>query len=148
MRGTLFHVASRTEIQRRLSRLAPDSVPRWGKFNAPRMVVHVSDSIRMALGELPVASKTTPLQLPILKHLAIYVLPFPRNTPTAPELLARAPAAWAGEVVTLGALVERFSTSSPQSKWPRHPIFGAMSGGAWGVLAYRHCDHHFRQFGI
>ena len=148
MSGTLLHVASRTEIQRRLARLAPGSMPRWGKFNAPRMVVHVADSIRMALGELPVAAKNTPLQLPILKHLAIYVLPFPRSTPTAPELLARAPAAWNGEIVTLGALVEKFATRSPRDEWPRHPIFGAMSGRAWGVLAYRHCDHHFRQFGI
>lgn len=148
MSGTLLHAASRVEIQQRLARLVPDRAPLWGKFNAPRMVVHVSDSIRMALGELSVAAKKTPLQLPILKHLAIYVLPFPRGTPTAPELLARAPAAWNGEVVTLGALVEKFSTRSSGGEWPRHPIFGAMSGRAWGVLAYRHCDHHFKQFGI
>jgi hypothetical protein len=148
MSGTLLHAASRQEIQQRLAHLVPDRAPLWGKFNAPRMVVHVADSIRMALGELPVAAKNTPLQLPLLKHLAIYVLPFPRGTHTAPELLARAPAAWNGEIVALSALVERFSARSPRDTWPRHPIFGAMSGRAWGVLAYRHCDHHFRQFGI
>jgi hypothetical protein len=148
MSGTLFHAASRTEIQQRLVKLVPDRAPLWGKFNAPRMVVHLADSIRMALGELPVAGKHTPLRLPILKQFVIYLAPFPKGTPTAPELLARAPAAWNGEIVALSALVERFSARSPRDRWPDHPIFGAMSGRAWGVLAYRHCDHHFRQFGI
>lgn len=148
MSGTLLHAASRSEIQHRLARLAPDGAPHWGKFNAPRMVVHLADSIRMAFGELAVAPIASPIQLPGIKHLAIYVLPWPHGSQTAPELLARAPAAWNGEVVTLSALVEKFSTRSPRDRWPRHPMFGAMSGRAWGVLAYRHCDHHFRQFGI
>jgi hypothetical protein len=148
MSGTLFQAASRQEIQQRLARLSPDRAPRWGRFNAPRMVVHLADSIRMAFGELSVAPKATPLRYPILKQFAIYVAPWPRGSATSPELLARAPAAWNGEIVTLSALVERFSTRSPAGKWPRHPLFGSMTGRAWGVLAYRHCDHHFRQFGI
>ncbi|MGH7656198.1 MAG: DUF1569 domain-containing protein [Gemmatimonadaceae bacterium] len=148
MSGTLFHAASRREIQQRLAKLAPDRTPRWGTLTAPRMVVHLADSMRMAFGELTVAPKKVPVRFPIIKQLAIYVLPWPHSTPTAPELLARAPAAWNGEVVTLSALVERFSTMSPRGKWQAHPAFGSMSGRAWGVLAYRHCDHHFRQFGI
>ena len=148
MSGTLFHAASRQEIQHRLSKLAPDRAPHWGKLNAPRMVVHLADSIKMALGDLPVAPKNAVLRFPVIKQLAIYVLPWPKGTSTAPELLARAPAAWNGEVVALSALVERFATRAEREPWPPHPIFGAMSGRAWGVLAYRHCDHHFRQFGI
>ena len=148
MSGTLLHAASRQEIQQRLARLSPDRTPHWGSFNAPRMVVHLADSIRMAFGEIPVAPVNTPLRFPPVKQLAIYVLPWPHGTQTAPELLTRAPAAWNGEVVTLSALVEKFSTRSPRGAWPRHPLFGAMSGRAWGVLAYRHCDHHFRQFGV
>ena len=148
MSGTLFHAASRQEIQQRLAKLAPDRVPLWGKLTAPRMVVHLADAMKMAFGELAVAPKRAPLRLPVIKQLAIYVLPWPHGATTAPELIARAPAAWNGEIVTLSALVERFSTKSPRDAWPAHPMFGAMSGRAWGVLAYRHCDHHFRQFGI
>lgn len=148
MSGTLFHAASRQEIQQRLAKLVPDRAPQWGKLTAPRMVAHLADSMRMTFGELEVAPKKVPVRFPIIKQLAIYVLPWPHSTPTAPELVARAPAAWNGEIVTLSALVEKFSTRSPRDKWPRHPAFGAMSGRAWGVLAYRHCDHHFRQFGI
>jgi len=31
-------------------------------------------------------------------------------------------------------------------EWPEHPAFGALSRRAWGVLIYRHMDHHLRQF--
>lgn len=148
MRKSIFQAASRAELQQRLAHLAPDRAPLWGKMNAPKMVVHLSDALKMALGELPVKQKKLPLRFPVIKHLAIYVLPWPKGTPTAPELLARAPEAWNGEIVTLSALLEKFSTRSANDSWPRHPAFGKMSGRLWGALVYRHCDHHFTQFGI
>jgi hypothetical protein len=148
MAKSIFRAASRAELQQRLARLAPDRAPLWGKMSAPKMVVHLSDSLKMALGELSAAPKKTPLRLPVIKQLAIYLLPWPKGAPTAPELLVRAPAAWAGEMVTLSALVEKFATRSAGEQWPPHPAFGSMTGRAWGVLVYRHCDHHFTQFGI
>jgi hypothetical protein len=148
MTKSIFQAARRTELQQRLSHLAPETVQIWGKMNAPRMVVHLADALKMALGELPVAPKKTVLRFPVLKQLAIYLLPWPQGTGTAPELIARMPAAWNGEIVTLSALIERFANLSPSGKWAPHPLFGALSGRAWGVLVYRHCDHHFRQFGI
>ena len=148
MSKSIFHAAQRAEIQQRLARLAPERAPRWGKMNAPKMVMHLADALKMALGELPVKPRKTPLRFPVIKHLAIYVLPWPKGTPTAPELLARVPAAWTGEVVALSALVEKFSSRSAGDQWPPHPAFGKMSGRLWGALVYRHCDHHFTQFGI
>ncbi|MEK7381556.1 MAG: DUF1569 domain-containing protein [Gemmatimonadota bacterium] len=28
-----------------------------------------------------------------------------------------------------------------------HPAFGSMTKSSWGILAYKHIDHHLRQFG-
>ncbi len=148
MSKSIFQAAARAELQQRLAGLPPDRAPLWGKMNAPKMVVHVADSLKMALGELQVAPRKTPMRFPVIKHLVIYLLPFPKGVPTAPELLARTPAAWTGEVVSLSALLEKFSTRSAADKWPPHPAFGKMSGHLWGALAYRHCDHHFTQFGV
>jgi hypothetical protein len=145
---TILDAATRADLSARLSRLAPDARPVWGKFTAPRMVCHVSDALRMALGDLPVAPKRLPLRYPVIKQLVIYLFPFPRGTPTAPELLARLPQEWNGEVQALRNALQKFSTRTPDEQWPDHPAFGSMSGRAWGVLAYRHMDHHFRQFGI
>ena len=148
MGKTMFHAASRTELQQRLAGLVPERAPLWGRMNAPKMVAHLVDSLRMALGELSTVPKWTPLRLPVLKQLVIFLLPWPKGAQTAPELLARSPAAWNGEVVALSALIERFATRSAAGSWPPHPLFGSMTGNAWGALAYRHCDHHFRQFGV
>lgn len=148
MGKSIFQAAARTELQQRLARLKPDSAPKWGKMNAPKMVVHLADAAKMALGELPVAHIKAPIRFPVIKHLIIYVMPWPKGTPTAPELVARVPAAWNGEVVTLSALIERFATRSVNEKWPPHPAFGTMSGRLWGALVYKHFNHHFTQFGI
>jgi hypothetical protein len=112
------------------------------------MVVHVTDALALYTGGLQAAGKRTPLQWPGLKHACIYVLPIPRNVPTAPELIARAPGDWSEEIATLDAAVTAFVARAPHEAWPPHPLFGPMSRRAYGVLAYRHTDHHLRQFGV
>jgi hypothetical protein len=135
------------EIRQRLSRLKADARGQWGKMDAPRMVVHLTDSLKMTLGELPVASKKLPLRYPPLKQLVLYVLPFPKSAPTAPELIGRVPGEWAVEMAELEAAIERFMTQPPGREWPEHPAFGPLTRDAWGTLVYRHTDHHLRQFG-
>jgi len=75
-------------------------------------------------------------------------MPFPKGAPTSPELSARPPGDWDREVVALRALVEQFGRRDPNGRWPDHPAFGRLTGRAWGVLVYRHSDHHLRQFGV
>ena len=84
---------AREDICRRVERLTPDAAAQWGKFTAPKMLAHLNDAMRMASGELAVAPRNTPLRFWPLKQLVIYVLPFPKGAPTAPELLARGDAA-------------------------------------------------------
>ena len=73
----------------RVKRLNADAKPAWGKFNASGMLAHINDSYRMALGELYVKPKNLPIRFTPIKQLVIYVAPFPKGAPTAPELLAR-----------------------------------------------------------
>ncbi len=132
----------------RLATLSPTDTPAWGRFTAPRMLAHVTDALRMSVGELACAPKHIPFARNFpLKQLIIYWLPFPKSTPTAPELLAREPASWAQETAASAALIERFAAGKTPSRWPAHPLFGPLSERQWGVLAYRHLDHHLRQFG-
>jgi len=117
-------------------------------MSAPQMVAHLSDALRMALGELACAPKDVPLARHFpLKHLIIYWLPFPRGAPTARELIARPPGPWDDELTACRVLIERFGSTTLPERWPPHPLFGAMTRHQWGVLAQRHIDHHLRQFG-
>ena len=117
-------------------------------MSAPQMVSHLIESMRMATGELPVAPKPGPFRYPPLKQLIIYYLPWPKDAPTAPELLTRSPHQWDTDVKELATLLDRFSTRAVSGPWPEHPAFGPLSGDAWGFLAHRHVDHHLRQFGV
>lgn len=145
---SLWQPDARVEILERLARLTPDQRPAWGRFTAPLMVAHLSDALRMAFGDLPTRSKRLPVRHPPLKQLMIYWLPMPKGLPTAAELVARTPDAWESEMASCRSLVERFGRESPERAWPEHPAFGTMSARQWGVIAYRHADHHLRQFRV
>jgi hypothetical protein len=145
---TMWAAGAQREIHDRISTLPSDRRPVWGSFTAPKMVCHLADSLRMALGDLRVHSKRVPIRYPPLKQLIVYVLPFPKSVPTAPELLAREPKEWSAEVADLQSLVDRVVARGPGGRWAEHPAFGLLSPRAWGVLMYRHMDHHLRQFGV
>jgi hypothetical protein len=112
------------------------------------MVCHLAEASRMALGELPIAPRNFLIGRWPINIVIIRYAPFPKGAPTAPELLARTPARWEDDVADVAALVERVGARSPNADdWPHHPAFGRLSGADWGVLVYRHADHHLRQFG-
>jgi hypothetical protein len=143
-----WNISDRRELQRRVEALRPETRGRWGSMTAPQMVAHLADSLRMALGDLSCTPKKSPIRYTPLKQLIIYWLPFPKGVPTAVELITRAPATWQAEIDALNSLLEQFARRDRTGQWPDHPAFGRMHGTAWGVLVYRHMDHHLRQFGV
>jgi hypothetical protein len=144
---SIWQEESRRELKGRLTALAWDRPPAWGKFTAPKMVCHLADSLRMAMGDLKVAPKALPIRYPPLKQLIVYWAPFPKSAPTAPELLRREPREWNRDIGDVQELLERAASARTTDTWPEHPAFGKLSTRAWGVLIYRHMDHHLRQFG-
>lgn len=149
MMRTMWDAESARDIRERVAQLTPERTRRWGRMSVQQMVCHLSESLKMAIGDLQVAPKRLPLRYPPLKQLVVYVAPFPRNAPTAPELtIAATPRPWADDIATLQRLIDRFTAHPVDAEWQEHPAFGRLSRRAWGVLAYRHLDHHLRQFGV
>jgi hypothetical protein len=144
---SIWDDGARREVRDRVTKLSPDRQAAWGRMSAPQMVCHLSQSLEMALGDLPVESKRLPIRYPPLKQFIVYLAPFPKNVPTAPELLERSPREWHADVADLARLIERVAARRGSRTWPEHPAFGRLSERAWGVLMYRHMDHHLRQFG-
>ena len=136
------------ELRARIGRLTPESRGQWGRLTCPQMVVHVTDAFDLYMGGITAAGRRTLLQYPPLKQACVYLVPIPKNVPTAPELLVRAPGPWNDEVARLLQSISTFVAQHTRRDWPLHPIFGRMSRRAYGVLAYRHTDHHLRQFGV
>ena len=153
-RSTLWNESQRRGLLARLHRLSPTATARWGRLDAPRMLAHLGDAARLALGEIAAPARTGGAAR-ILRHapakqLLVYVLPFPRRVPKVHALFTTAPAEWAQDVDALARLFERLAAraAEPRPPWPEHPFFGRLSTRAWGVLGYAHTDHHLRQFGV
>jgi hypothetical protein len=136
------------EVVERIACLTPDRPPLWGRMTCPQMVVHITDAFAMYCGDIPVRMKHTPIKYFPLKHTLLYLLPMPRHVPTARELKSRVPAEWDAEMERLRAAIARFADQRTRTDWPLHPVFGRMSARAYGVLAYKHTDHHLRQFRV
>jgi len=140
---------TRNEVRTRVGRLGPDSRPRWGRMSTSQMICHLVTWMEMALGELPVRERRLFVRYPVIKQVVVYLMPFPKGLPTARELISRVPAAvLESDRAALNAALDRFGARDARATWPRHPAFGHLSRRAWGVLAYRHTDHHLRQFGV
>ena len=113
------------------------------------MLKHLNLSARVTVGELEVPSVNKPaFQKFPLKHLLLYVAPFPKGAPTAPELKPDATESREEERVpfeeersALLELIERIGTGPRDGDGPDHPLFGPLTWREWGVVTYKHFDH-------
>jgi len=149
MATMMWDPAIRATFAERARKLSADTRPAWGKMNASAMLAHLNDSYRMCVGELAVKSKNLPLRYTPIKQLIIYVLPFPKSAPTAPELIARCTGAvLADEQQALTRMFERLGAVKPGDALQEHPAFGKLTYDQYGALMAKHTEHHFRQFGL
>lgn len=149
MAATMWDPALRARFAERVKKLDRGTKGAWGKFSASGMLAHLNDSYRMCTGELKAKSKNLPLRYTPIKQLVIYVAPFPKSAPTAPELIARCDGALLDdEKKVFDAMFAKLATIKPGDPLPEHPAFGVLTYKAYGVLMARHTEHHFRQFGL
>lgn len=147
--NTAWDATLRSSFVNRVKTLTTDTKPRWGRMNASAMMAHINDSLRMALGDLPVKSKNLPLRYKPIRRLFIYYLPMPKGAPTAPELIARCNgASLEDERQAFSELMQRCGALVPGAKMGEHPAFGDLSYDEYGALIAKHTDHHLRQFGL
>lgn len=145
---TFWNAEAREELKRRLGEINSNCNRQWGKMSCDEMLAHLVLSFRMTLGELKTEPKPGPFKHWPIKQLIIYWLPWPKGAPTAPELLTRKLEAVESEKIELAALMDSMARAESREEWPEHPAFGKLSSKDWGVLVYRHVDHHFKQFGV
>jgi hypothetical protein len=143
---TLLDPNDRARLVERLRCLRPEARPAWGTLDAPRMLCHVADSLRLALGELPARPTHSFFSRTLGKALVVNTrLRPPRGKiKTAPEMLTSRPASWDADLAACVQLVERVGAGTARAV---HPTFGPLTPAEWGRISWKHLDHHLIQFG-
>jgi len=146
MLPTLLNDADRAAIIVRLRRVTPDRAPLWGTFTAPRMLCHVTDQLRVATGIIIGRHRDTLFRRTVLKWVVVRtsMQAPPGKVQTVPEMLSSSPTTWDRDMAVCIRLIKELGLGKANG---RHPAFGPLNPREWGRIAWKHLDHHLRQFG-
>ncbi len=143
----MFDRSVRDEVIVRISQLHNDSRPQWGKMSVGQMLRHV------ALFEDMIQGRKSYKRTLLGKVLGRWAL---QDTMKDKPMRKGATAIGIGvpEIITGDITVARDHWISLLDDYDRfsnepfiHPFFGLMTKEQTGLFAYKHTDHHLRQFG-
>ena len=145
----LFDTAAKKSIQDRLAALTPAAMRQWGKMDAAQMLAHCSIAMEGATGDKPRAhSLIGKVFGPFVKKRFLGEKPFGKNSPTDPTFIVADARDFAKEKDHLTRLIGRFCEKGPSEAGKyTHSFLGKITGDDWGIVMYKHLDHHLRQFG-
>ena len=144
---TVFDKTTRDELITRINALNATNTAQWGKMNLNQMVKHCRLWEEMIQGdkEYKQAFIGRLFGKMALKKLTKDESPLQRNTPTTKELKQLENCNLTEDKAKWVEYIEKYTNFSKQGFI--HPFFGPMTDGQIGILAYKHADHHLRQFG-
>ena len=134
-----------------MAQLRPESAPLWGTMNPAQALAHCARAMEWAVGD------TIPPPMWLGRILGLMVkrmalgndAPMRRNSPTAKDLVVRDARDLDTERDRLRGLIDRFAAAGPAGCTTHpHSFFGRLTPDEWATLAYKHLDHHLRQFQV
>lgn len=141
----------REEIITRVRQLKPDTDPAWGTMNAFQMVKHcrLFEAWIHGIGEWDYSiSRSTPTQAAeALAEITADDTPLMLFAPSSEILIVSEPdGVFESERNLWIEHLERYQNYNNLAFI--HDFFGKMTEEQIGILAYKHTDHHLRQFGV
>lgn len=148
---SIFDKDACDDIISRLDDLTPEDQARWGKMNVNQMLKHCQKPIKLAFGEEEVEKPNFIMKLLIklMKPTLYNDKPWKQSLPTAKSFVIKENLNFEKEKSNLKQLIRRIHESESYFEPSKtHPIFGEMKSWMWGQSAYKHLNHHLKQFGV
>jgi Protein of unknown function (DUF1569) len=145
---TIFNNSEREELIHRIKSLSENSTAKWGKMDVSRMVRHCIMWEEVTQRKRKI-KKTLPGMLlgkVFLKKIIKDESPLPQSLPSIEELKVSKPVNnnLEQEKMKWISLINEYPQLSGQTL--RLPFFGDVKKEQAGIVAYKHTDHHLRQF--
>lgn len=116
------------------------------------MIVHLTDPLRVAIGERHATFRKSILSIWPTNKLISQVMPWPKGAPTAPEFVqglgGTTPTEFERDKQELLRALALFVEHGNAKQFALSPVFGKLDNNEWARLMWRHIDHHLRQFGV
>jgi len=144
---SIFDQETRDELIGRVNSLNADSHAQWGKMNVYQMVRHCNlwEDMMQGKQKYKQAFIGRLFGKMALRKVMKDESPLARNTPTLPELrISGNGDIFPDRTEWISKIQDYAHFSNPGFI---HPFFGAMTEEQIGYMAYKHTDHHLRQFG-
>lgn len=145
---SFFDQAARQELEQRFQKLGAESRPKWGNMTAAQMLDHCTRTMLVPTGKIVL--KRGPMSLIgwMFKGMIRSEKPFGRNSPTAAEFLVVDPSLFDVEKSRFEEAFRSLAQGPSVITCHQHSFWGKMTDEDWGLLTYKHLNHHFQQFGI
>lgn len=129
-----------------------NETPAWGKMNVDQMMSHLVQTCEMPFAPI-VPDRSSFISRTVIKPMILYLLPMPKDVKISSEIdqqkNGRRPEGFEADREKVIDEIDNIGTLSPDHQClGHHPFFGRMSLKEWAVIAYKHTDHHLRQFGV
>jgi len=147
---SLFAPSERQQILDRLGKLQAGATRQWGKMDPAQMCAHCVAALEVGVGDVAKDHSFIGKVLGrFVKGSLLGDKPFSKNSPTDPGFIVADARDFEKERARLVEIVTRFGSAGASAANGRmHSFFGRLEGDQWGVLMYKHLDHHLRQFGV
>ena len=137
----------------RLGSVRPESRRRWGTLTAHEMLCHLGDGFDMVLRSRPREQPLRMRRRPLVKALGLWTpVRWPHGWQTNPmhdpTRGGTRPTEFGWDRQRVIGGIERLSSASAEALELSHGFFGIMTLKDWQRWAYKHTDHHLRQFGL
>lgn len=145
---TFFDSATQKELLERLENLTPNTKPVWGKMTPAQMLTHCTRSFQSPVGDIQVTPSFLRFIGRLMKNSFLGERPFSKNSPTAKEFVVLDPRVFEAEKQQFLAAFKKLAAGEQAVTVFEHGFFGKMNAREWGILMYKHTDHHLQQFGL
>ena len=147
---TLFNAEDKKDIIERINKLTDSAQPLWGNMNVSQMFIHCTVSLKISSGEITPELKEEYLKIGrTVKDRVLETDLFTKNLPTSKEFLVIDNGNFEVNRDNLIDYINRFAeTDKEHEKKTTHPYLGDLTVKEWGILIYKHTNHHLSQFGV